>query len=473
MSMLGAIAGVVLAYWGLRSFVAAAPDLPRMDAVRIDETVLLFALVTTLLTALLFGLVPALHIAGGDVAGSLRERSLAGRRGAQRVRGALVIVQMALSLVLLIGAGLLVRSLINRLDTGVGFDVERLLTAEVQLPFDAYDTEEKAALLFETLVERVAGLPGVAHASAITFPPLAGSGTGTTIWPTDRPDPVTGDEPVGDIRWIQRDYPQTMGIPVVAGRGFVAADAGGPLVVLINETAAREFWPGQSALGKGIAMPWDETMRAEVVGVLADIRHDAPDIEPLPMFYWDHRQFRPFPQMSLVVRTAGRPTDVMPSIRSVLRELDPRLPIYNVRPMEELFAKAVARPRITAVSLGAFALLALILAAMGTYSVMAYATEQRSQEIGIRIALGASRAAVVRMVVGQGLMLIGVALVLGTAGALAVSRVLQNLVYDVTTTDPLTFAAMAALLAGTGAVACWLPAQRASGIDPAAAIRSE
>jgi ABC-type antimicrobial peptide transport system permease subunit len=163
----------------------------------------------------------------------------------------------------------------------------------------------------------------------------------------------------------------------------------------------------------------------------------------------------------------------MPSIRSVLRELDPRLPIYNVRPMEELFAKAVARPRITAVSLGAFALLALILAAMGTYSVMAYATEQRSQEIGIRIALGASRAAVVRMVVGQGLMLIGVALVLGTAGALAVSRVLQNLVYDVTTTDPLTFAAMAALLAGTGAVACWLPAQRASGIDPAAAIRSE
>jgi putative ABC transport system permease protein len=474
LSVIGAAGGVLLASWGLRMLVAAAPDLPRLDAIRIDGTVLGFALAATVLTALLFGLLPALHVAGGDVAGSLKERGTAGRRGAQRVRGALVVVQMALSLVLLIGAGLLVRSLLNRLNVGVGFETDRLLTAEIQLPADPYDTQERQALLFEQLVERVAAVPGVTRASAIIFPPLTGSGTGHVAWPTDRPTPGPGEAPGADIRWIQRDYPQTIGIPLVAGRGFAESDRrAAPLVVLLNETAAREFWPGQSAVGKQIAMPWDETLLAEVVGVVADIRHDGPDTEARPMVYWEHRQFRPFAQMSIVVRTAGRPTDIVPAIRAVLHDLDPQLPLYNVRSMDDLFAQAVARPRFTAVSLGAFALLALILAAMGTYAVIAYATEQRAQEIGIRMALGASRTSVMRMVVGQGVVLIGTALLLGTAGALALSRLLQSLVFDVTTTDPVTFAAMAALLALTGVVASWLPAQRASGIDPVSAIRSE
>jgi putative ABC transport system permease protein len=474
LSVFGAVAGVLLAVGGLRALVASAPDIPRLDGIGIDVAVMAFALCATMVTALLFGLLPALHIAGADAGGWLKGRGIAGRRGAQRVRAALVVTQMALSLVLLIGAGLLVRSLVNRLDVGVGFDVERLLTAAVQLPSDPYDSPERQALLFEQLVDRVAAVPGVEQASAIIFPPLAGLGTGTSVWPMDRPDPGPGQSPTGDIRWIHRDYPATIGIPILAGRGFMESDrAGAPLVVLVNESAAREFWPGGDAVGKRIAMPWGDTLRAEVVGVVSDLRHSGPDEEPRAMIYWDHRQFRPFPQMSLVVRTVGRPGDVVAPIRAAMRELDPNLPLYNVRSMDELFAQAVARPRFTAVTLGAFALLALILAAIGTYAVIAYATEQRAQEIGIRMALGASRGAVLRMVVGQGLVLIAIALLVGTAGALALSRLLQSLVFDVATTDPATFTVMAALLALAGIIACWLPARRASGIDPASAIRAE
>jgi putative ABC transport system permease protein len=479
LSVIGAIGGVLLAWWGLRALVAAAPDLPRLDAIRIEASVLAFALLATLLTALLFGLLPALHIAGGNVAGWLRERATAGRRGAQRVRGALVIVQMALSLVLLIGAGLLVRSLINRLGVGVGFNVDRLLTAEVQLPRDRYDTPQKQAILFEELVERVAALRGVTHASAIIFPPLTGSGTGTIVWPTDRPDPAVGESPGGEIRWIQRDYPQTLGIPIVAGRGFVEADAGGPMVVLVSETGAREFWPGQSAIGKGIMMPWamapfgDDCCRAEVVGVVADIRHYGPDGEVRPMFYWDHRQFRPFPQMSLVVRTAGQPTGVVPAIRGVLKELDPQVPLYNIRSMDELFAKAVARPRFTAVTLGAFALLALVLAAIGTYAVIAYATEQRAQEIGIRIALGANRAAVATAVARRCLANVTAGALLGLLVFWAVRRVLSSWLYDITPGDPRVLATTFAVLALVAAFASWIPARRAAHIDPVTSLRLE
>jgi putative ABC transport system permease protein len=470
----GAVLGVLLAMAGLRALVAAAPEIPRLDAIAIDPTVLAFALLTTLLTAVLFGVLPALHVAGADVGGWLKGRGTAGRRGAHRVRGALVVAQMALSLVLLIGAGLLVRSLINRLDAGVGFDVAGLLTAEVQLPSNPYDSPARQALLFEQLVERVAALPGVEQASAVIFPPLTGLGTGTSVWPLDRPDPRPGEVPTADIRWIHRDYPSTIGIPVVAGRGFTAADhADAPLVVLINDAAARQFWPGESALGQRIAMPWGDTLRAEVVGVVGDLRHSGPDVPARAMIYWEHRQFRPFPMMSVIARAARRPADLAPAIRTALHDIDPTLPLYNVRTMDELFARAVARPRFTTMTLAVFALLALTLAVIGTYAVIAFTTGQRSREIGIRMALGASRGDVLRMIVGQGVGFIGIAVLLGAAGALVLSRLLQGLVFDVATTDPVTFAAMAALLALAGLLACWLPARRASLIDPVDTIRTE
>jgi putative ABC transport system permease protein len=474
LSGVGGALGVLLAWWGLRSLIASAPDIPRLEAVSMDASVVGFALLATFATALLFGLAPALHTAGADVAGWLKERATSGRRGAQRIRGALVVAQVALSLVLLIGAGLLVRSLVNRIGVGVGFNVDQLLTGDIALPNNPYDTPERQSLFFEQLVDRVKTIPGVTDASAIIFPPLTGPASATNFWLLDRPIPEAGQLPSADIRWVHRDYHKVMGIPLIAGRYFEERDRGdAPLAILVNETGAKQLWPGEDPIGKRLAMPWGDTLLAEVVGVVGDVRHEGPDTELRSMLYWEHRQFRAFPQMSLIVRTESASADMLPALRAALRDQDPTLPLFNVRSMEELFATALARARFTAASLGLFALLALILAAIGIYAVMAYATEQRSQEIGIRIALGANRASVVRMVVGQGLAQIAVALVIGTMGALALSRLLRSLMFEVTTTDPLTFGAMALLLALTALVACWLPARRASGIDPVAAIRHE
>jgi putative ABC transport system permease protein len=473
LSVVGGAAGLAVAYGGLHWLVAAAPNIPRVDEIGVDPRVAGFALLTTLATALLFGLAPALHIVRGDVAASLKERGTIGRRGGRRIRAGLVIAQIALSLELLIGAGLLTRSLVNRIGVGVGFDVSNLLTATVQLPGSRYDDDARAAF-FERLVDRVSAMPGVRAASAITFAPLTGAGSATSFWPTDRPIPEAGRKPVADIRWVQRDYHRTLGIPLLAGRYFNETDrAGQPLHVLINQTGAEQLWPNESAVGKHIAMPWGDTLVAEVVGVVGDVRHGGPDFAPRPKLYWDHRQTAPFNDMTLVIRTVGPPTVVVPAVRTAVREMDPELPLYNVHTMADLFADALARAQFTTVSLGAFALLALILAAVGIYGVVAYSTQQRQREIGIRIALGADRGAVAVMVVRQAMVMVVAALVLGAAGAVGLARFLQSLVFDVSTTDPLTFTAMAALLGLTGLVACWLPARRAAGIDPLEAIRVE
>jgi putative ABC transport system permease protein len=266
-----------------------------------------------------------------------------------------------------------------------------------------------------------------------------------------------------------------MGIPVIAGRALDERDrADAPLVVLANETLAKQLWPEESAIGKRIAMPWGDTLVAEIVGVVGDVRYDGPDVPPFPMLYWDHRQFSQFPQMTLVVRTnASDHASVVSGIRGALRQLNPRVPLYNVRPMESLFGDAIARARFATMSMGAFALLALLLSAIGIYGVMAHATQQRIPEIGVRLALGASRSSVSVMIVREGMLLVGAAIVVGAIGAAALSRFLQSLVFDLSTTDPLTFGAMALLLGATGLAACWLPARRASGIDPAETIRSE
>ena len=473
LSVVGGVLGLVLAAWGAEALVRAAPDLPRIEDVGLDATVVAFALITTVGTALLFGLAPALPVTGRSLAGWLRDRGSRTRRDTRRIRGALAVAQTALSLMLLVGAGLLGRSLLKRLDVGVGFDVRGLLTAEIR---SAAETVEEQATFFEQLVERARAVPGVAEASAITWLPLAGGGTRTSFWRADRPIPSPADEPSADIRWVQRDYHRAMGIPVNRGRAFSAADdAEAPVVVVIDETAARQIWPGEDPIGKRIAMPWEDTIVAEVVGVVGDVRHGGPDAEPFPMFYFEHRQFIAFPQMSLVLRTAdgAEASAVLDGVRAALRELDARLPLYNVRTMESLFSDAITRARFATLSMGIFALLALLLAAIGIYGVMAHVTEQRVREIGIRMALGAGRKSVLGMVLRQGMAHVLIAIAVGTAGALVLSRFLQGLVFDVSTTDPLTFTVMATLLGATGLLACWLPAHRASGIDPAETIRSE
>jgi predicted permease len=473
LSTAGGTLGLALAAWVVGGLVAASPDIPRIDAVALDPSVVAFALLTTTGAALLFGLAPAVRLpgAGGGLGG---RRSSTGRE-TQRLRTALAVMQLALSLVLLAGAGLLARSLVNRLEVGAGFDVEGLVSAEVQVGGASYPSSEARALFFEELVARVRELPGVESASAITFPPLAGGGSRTGFWPLDRPVPADGEEPGADVRWVHRDLHETMRIPLLEGRAFTADDrADAPLVTLVNETGARELWPGESAIGKQIAMPWGDTLIAEVVGVVGDVLHQGPDTPPYPMFHWDHRQFGAFNQMSVVARVTGAETAaVIAGIRRELAELDAGLPLYNVTTMEDLLDDALRRARFTTTSLGLFALVALLLACIGIYGVMTQSAARRTQEIGIRIALGATRRSISRLIIGQGVLHVGIAIVLGVGGALALSRYLGTLVFDVSATDPATLAATAGLLGAVALVACWLPARRAARTDPVEAIRQE
>jgi putative ABC transport system permease protein len=474
LSTIGGITGLLLANWGVGMLTAAAPDIPRIDGIGVDAAVVVFVLGATLLTTVFFGLAPALHIGFADVGSWLKERGNAGRLGAQRIRGALVVAQVALSLILLIGAGLLVRSLLNRLDLGVGFRTENVVTADLQLPSASYPTPAEQTRFYEQLVERVQPLPGVEAASAIIFAPLTGPGSATSFYPLDRPEPQAGQYPTAEIRWVHRDFHETAGIPLRQGRYLDERDGEGAVTsVLISESGARELWPDESAVGKRVAMPWGDLVIGEIVGVVGDIRHYGPDVPPRAILYWDHRQHRAFSQMTLFIRTTSERADVLPAVRSALRELDPSLPLFNLRTMDELYGNALARARFTTAALGLFALLALILAAIGIYGVMAYVTQQRAQEIGIRMALGADRHSVVSMVVRQGMVLVAFALVVGALGAAALVRLLGSLVFEVSTTDPLTFGAMAVLLGLASLVACWLPARRASGIDPVSAIRNE
>jgi putative ABC transport system permease protein len=471
---LGGATGLLLTVWAVSGLLALAPDIPRLDNIHVDATVLLFTVGTTLFAGLLFGMVPAVQALRSDLATWLRGRvGGGGRRDAKRMRSVLVVTEVALSLVLLIGAGLLIRSFIRLIDAGVGFDTHDLLTATIELPGRRYP-DERIAPFFDRLVERLQAEPGIQAVSAITFAPLAGPGSGTSFWANDRPVPEPGELPVADIRWVHRDYHATMGIPLIEGRYFDTSDGPGTSDrIVISEAMKKLLWPDQSAIGKTITMPWDSNHVGEIVGVVRDIRHNGPGDEPRSMIYWLTDQFVAFNQMTLVVRSGSDAGTIATAIRAVVGDLDPDLPVYGVRSMDDRLADAMARTRFAAVSLGAFAVLALVLACIGVYGVMTYVTGQRIQEFGVRMALGAGRGDVVRMVVRQGALLVAIALAIGLVGAIAVTRLLSGLVFDVGTTDPLTFAAMSLVLASVALAACYVPALRAARVDPVTAMRQE
>jgi putative ABC transport system permease protein len=304
---------------------------------------------------------------------------------------------------------------------------------------------------------------------------MGGEAQSTGFMVVGRPIPPRGQEPVADVRFVHHDYFRTMGIPLIAGRFLGPEDrADAPVHIVINEDAAKRLWPGEAAVGKRIEMEWGDTLRAEVVGVVGDVRLNGPDdLKQTNTIYWDYRQAGQPGKVSLLVRSASTPETIVPAIRAAVREIEPNLPLYNVRTMKALLSNAVARARFTTVALGLFATLAFILAALGLYGVMAYATQQRAREIGIRMALGADRLAVVRMVLRQGGEVVGPSLLVGAAAALVLARLLRSLVFGVSPADPVTFGLVAALLGASGFLACWLPARRASGIDPVSAIRTE
>jgi len=472
----GGVLGAALAWAAVQGLIALSPDIPRLEDVTVDGLVLAFALVMSMGSGLLFGLAPALRATKLELGTALKEGGARGGGGlsVMRARNGLVVAEVGLSLILLVGAGLLVRSFARMLEVGVGFATERLVLADVHLPDSDYPEARRRVQTFETLVGRIQALPGVQSASAITFPPLASGGTGTSFWVNDRPTPARGEAPVADIRWVHREYARTLGIPVLSGRFFDRTDAeGAPLRVVVNRNLAETFWPSGNVVGKSLSMPWDDTLVAEIIGVVDDIRHDGPRSEIRPMLYWHHPQFHSFNFMSLVVRTANDRVTIVPALRAEAKAVDPNLPIYNVRTMNSALSETLVRARLATLSLGFFALSALILAGVGVFGVLAYSVSQRTREFGIRMAVGATEDTVVRLVLKQGLRVVATGLALGAAAALMASQLMRGLIYGVGTTDPPAFFGALALLSAVALLASYLPARRAARVDPMIALRAE
>jgi putative ABC transport system permease protein len=482
LGLLGGALGLALAVWGTRAFVALAPaDIPRLDDVAVDGSALAVTALAALAAGLLFGLLPALHASaggGGALARAIRDGGRGGAdRGGTRARSALVVAEVALAVALLAGAGLLARSFAELLRVDVGLQrIEEVTTFSVSLPDAAYPDEAAGRTFTRSLLERVERIPGVRAAGAVSGLPLTGSYFFLGFTVGGRPAPRPGEEPSAVVRFATPGYFTAVGLPVVRGRAFSERDrAGAPTVFLINREAARRYFPGEDPLGRRLEMGWrasdGQRMAGEIVGVVGNVKQFALGEEPTADVYVPADQW---PRSDLTVVMRAEPgAAVAAAARAAVREVDPGLPVFGMRTLDRVVAESVARPRFYMTVLGAFALVALLLAAVGIYGVLSYAVGRRVREIGLRVALGATRGRVVRMVVRQGIALAALGAALGVGGALWLSRAMAGLLFGVAPGDPLTFAGVVALFLAVAGLACLVPALRAARVDPAVALRSE
>jgi len=476
LSAAGAVCGLLLAWWALNFLRATAAErlpIARLELAGIDPTVLAFTLGATLLSALMFGVIPALTGAATNLNESLKEggRTGSGGRGA-RARGTFVVVEVALALMLLVGAGLLLRSFRHLLAVDPGFDVTRTMTLRLSLPGSRYGGEGQRAQFLSRLFQQVDALPGVEASGAVSFLPLTGLGAATSMKIIGQPPPPVGQEPVTDVRVMTHQYLKSMGIPLLRGRLFNDDDpADWKGRVVINETLARRHWPNEDPIGKHILISWDG-IEDEVIGVVGDVKHAALEADVRPMTYWPFRR-NPYGSMTIAVRMRGDAAPVTNAIVGLVQQMDPNLVVAGMRTMEDVVAESVAQRRLTMLMLTVFAAAALVLAAVGIYGVIAYSVSQRTQEIGIRMALGAQQRDVLRRVVKQAVMLASVGIAAGAAGAFAVTRLMQGLLFQVTPGDPTTFGAVSAVLAVVAVVAAYIPGLRATKVDPVIALRTE
>ncbi len=476
LSGIGGFCGLLLAWWALgflRAVVAERLPIQRLEMVGIDPYVLLFTLAASLVCGLVFGAVPALTASGSTLTDSLKDggRSGSGSRG-KRTRSAFVIVEVALALVLLVGAGLLLRSFVRLLDRSPGFDASRTITMRISLPQARYGGDGQRAQFLDRFFQQVDALPGVQASGAISFLPLTGLGAATSMQIVGQPVPPQGQEPVTDVRVITHGYLKTMGVPLLKGRLFNeqdASDAKGRVV--INETMALKHWPGEDPIGKRVRIAWD-SLEDEVIGVVGDVRHAGLDGEIRPMTYWPYAR-NPYGTMTVTVRTAADPNRIVTSIAGLVRQLDPELALANVKTMDEVVSDSVAQRRLTMLLLTIFAGAALLLAAVGIYGVIAYSVTERTQEIGIRMALGAQRGAVLRMVITQALVLAVTGIAVGGGGALLLTRLMEGLLFEVKPADPLTFGVVSGILTAVALLASYIPGRRATQVDPVIALRAQ
>lgn len=474
---LGGTLGLLLAIWGVKLLPALKPSAwYEMHSITINYQVLAFTLVVSVLTGLAFGLFPALRSSHPNLNETLKETGASGlgSRRNSRVRSALVVGEVAIALILIVAAGLMVRSFMQLLSTNPGFNPKNLFTANVMLPMTKYGKETERITFFRQAVEKINTLEGVRSASAIAFLPFAGPGSATSFLIEGRPAPPPDQKLTTEVRVIDRNYFRTMEIPLLKGRVFHEQEAiEDKQVVIISEALARQYFPNEDPLSKKLVINMKEkNPPCEIIGVVGDVKHAGLDAETRPMAYWPHPTLA-FPFMTLVVRTESDPVSIAGAVQGAIQTIDREQPLANIRTMEERMADSVARTRFTMLLLTIFAAMALVFAAVGVYGVISYAVTQRQREIGIRLALGASQRDILRNVIGQGLLLSVLGIAIGIAAALVLTRLLTSLLFGVHALDPFTFAVAPAVLVGVALVACYLPARQATKVDPLIAIRCE
>jgi putative ABC transport system permease protein len=477
LSALGGGAGILLAHWAIAGMVALAPaDIHRLNDMTIDGGVLAFTLAITVVTGLLFGLAPAILAARQDPNDALRRGGRSGEGGVSaRIRRALIVAEVALSLVLLAGAGLMIRSLRSVLQVTPGFRSDHLLTMQIDLCGDRYTKPEQAGAFLDDLLQRVAKLPGTRSAAVVNGLPMESIGM-SAFRVEGQPAPAPGQEPVADTRDVSDEYIATMGMRLVAGRGFTRAEAEkpNPSEVIVNESLARKLWPKQDPLGKTLHSSNDSgpgAWRRVVIGVVGDSRQLGLDSPPRPEMFFPSRS--QFPNLALVVRTAGDPLRMASAVTGQVWAVDKDQPVHDVQAMDHVVDDSISQRRFNMLLLALFAATALVMAAVGIYGVLAYAVSRRTQEIGIRMALGAQTGDVLRLVGREGFVLALAGIGIGLVGALALTRLMSSLLFGVSPTDAATFAAVPALLAAVALAACYLPARRAARVDPTVALRYE
>jgi putative ABC transport system permease protein len=452
-----------------------------MQGVGIDARVLAFTALISVITGLLFGVAPALQVSGSRLNETLKEsgRGSSAASGSRRFRGALVVCEVALALVLLAGAGLLMKSFVRLAQVDPGFHAPAVVTMELTLPEFKYPTAQKQAAFFHQVLDRVTLLPGVATVGGISRLPLGNSAEEMEAFAIEgKPKPSAGQVPLAEYRVCSADYFRALGIPLVRGRWLTSADAEDrPRVVVISDALAHQYFPGEDPLGKRfkIGFPDSTNPWLTIVGIVHDVKHNSLAAPAPPQLYVSYLQSADT-QMTLVIRTVGDPLQVVAAARNEVKAVDPDQPVANVRTMEKIVAASVARPRFNMLLLGIFATVALVLAAVGLYGVISYSVGQRAHEIGIRMALGAKRSDVLGMVLRQGMTLVAAGLAVGLAAALVMSRLLaslSSLLYDVSATDPAILAGVVVVLAAAAMVACTLPALKATRVDPVTALRCE
>lgn len=474
LALVGGCLGLLLALWGTDTLIALSPqNVLRLQEINVDQNVLLFTLMLSMLTGIIFGIAPALQLSRPDLNLSLKDGSNFGLSlSRQRLRSTLVTAEIALSLVLLIGAGLLIKSFLRIQAVNPGYDGENVLTMQISLPFSKYPEANQHAQFYQQVIERVAALPGVQSTAATTTPPLAGSINTSTFLIEGREEKSPSEE----MAVVTPDYFRTMGITLLKGRGFSEQDnAQAPGVIIISRSMANRHWADDDPIGKRIKLEGPEEQWRSIIGIVEDVKQERLEAEAIREYYLPYLQDPWFlsSTMTLVIRTDSAALNLASAVRNEIHAVDKDMPVYNIRSMEDIYSLAVAGRRFNTLLLGVFAAVALILAAVGIYGTISYAVTQRTREIGIRMALGAQAADVLKMIIGQGVLHITVGVLIGLSSALVLTRLMESLLFGVSAIDLQAFLGVSLLLTAVALVACYIPARRASRIEPLAALRHD